>query len=58
MTAEELVNNFPFEYVSGGYYRQKDAPKGQPTEMIHGQAALKKLAEFVLSQLDSIKKNG
>lgn len=38
---------FPFEYVGGGYYRQKGVPIGERAEMLHGQGA----ADYLIKKL-------
>lgn len=39
------MDDFPFEYVGGGYWRKSGAPAGEPAEILHGGKALAAAAE-------------
>ena len=47
LTPEEMVNQWPFVYRGGGYWRRKDAPVGEAAEIYHGKHAMEAFAEFV-----------
>ena len=40
---EKLKELFPYEYVGGGYFREKGTPQGEKAEIIHGMEAIKYL---------------
>lgn len=42
-----MYDDFPFEYVGGGYFRKCGIPKGRKAETLHGQEAI----DFVLAKL-------
>ena len=42
---KELNELFPFEYISGGYFRQKGVKKGEKAEILHGDQAIRFLYE-------------
>lgn len=31
---------FPFQYVGGGYFRERGVPKGKEAKMLHGMEAV------------------
>lgn len=51
MNPQTLFENFPYRYVGGGYYREKHVPPGETAHTLHGDEALKKMAEFAANNL-------
>jgi hypothetical protein len=51
MNAQTLFEQFPYRYVGGGYYRDKRVPPGEPAPTLHGDEALRKMAEFASENL-------
>ena len=51
MTDKELKEIFPYEYVSGGYFRRTGKKKGEKAEMLHGMEAIK----YVINKLKGDK---
>jgi hypothetical protein len=43
--SKTLKEVFPFEYVGGGYFREKGVPKGQSAKILHGMEAIKFVVE-------------
>lgn len=48
---EKAAESFNFEYVSGGYFRDKTVPKGTPAVMFHGNAALRELVRHIIEKV-------
>lgn len=48
--AERYADQFPFDYVGGGYWRERGIPKGVPAKIIHGREALMEALIFIQSQ--------
>jgi hypothetical protein len=46
-------DDFPFEYVGGGYFRRKNVRKGESAEMLHGQEAI----DYVLAKLAAVRED-
>lgn len=44
----EKLNDFPFVYIGGGYFRDKRVKKGNKAETLHGNEVLTKLKEFLM----------
>lgn len=36
---------FPYEYITGGYFRKKGVPRGKKAETLHGEEAVKYLID-------------
>lgn len=45
---QRLIDLFPFEYVGGGYFREKGVDKGKPAQIIHGGEILKTFLLYLL----------
>lgn len=53
ITESEIRELFPYEYVSGGWFRQKGVKKGQPAEeMVHGDQAIEEFVRRLVSALN------
>jgi len=44
---EDLDKIFPYEYIGGGYFRERGVPKNIKAKMIHGDAVPK----YILKQI-------
>lgn len=47
---KSLKQLFPFEYVGGGYFREKGVPTGINAKIIHGEEAIKFLYEKMVEE--------
>lgn len=45
------MTDFPYEYVGGGWFRERGKPRGAKASMIHGDEAIEKAFEFVDEEL-------
>ena len=50
--AKLLAKQWPYEYVGGGYYRQKGIPKGQHAQVLHGQEVIQDVCGSGYKPLD------
>ena len=54
---QDLVNkvrsNFRFEYVGGGYFRDKTVPKGIKADTVHGTEILAEFCSELIKQYDA-----
>jgi hypothetical protein len=51
MTIEELKKakeKFPYQYVGGGYFRNKNVPKGTNAPTFHGEQLLDEFCKFLI----------
>ena len=46
MQVEKTIEDFPYEYVGGGYFREKGVQKGVSADIIHGMEAIKFALEW------------
>ncbi len=54
-TMEELLKEFQFDYIGGGYFRKKGFDKGQAAPILHGQAIIEEVIKFTLQQTKQTK---
>ena len=47
MDDEQMIDEFPFEYKGGGYWRHKGVPKGDKAEILHGEQVLEEFLDHV-----------
>jgi hypothetical protein len=60
-----VKSSFRFEYVGGGYFRDKNVPKGIKAEILHGSQILDEFCSELIKQyspsqastLEEIKRN-
>jgi hypothetical protein len=54
----DIEDIFPFEYISGGYFRKKGVKKGEKAEILHGDQAIKyvydAMINMFINQLDQV----
>jgi hypothetical protein len=46
-----LFDSFPFRYVGGGYYRDKNVQVGESAETLHGDEVLRRFAAHCTAQI-------
>jgi hypothetical protein len=49
---DELNELFPFEYLTGGYFRQKGVKKGVKAELLHGKEAIEYIYRKMKEKID------
>lgn len=50
-TIKKAVQQYPYEYVGGGYYRMKNSPKGVSAPIIHGDHIVEHIITFTVNML-------
>ena len=46
-----LLKQFPYEYISCGYWRKKDIPKDTPAPILHGEQVIEEVIEWMQMKL-------
>ncbi len=47
---KEVKSNFRFEYVGGGYFRDKTVPQGMKADILHGSEILEEFCSELMKQ--------
>jgi len=51
LTEKTLLEEFPFHYVGGGYFRDHRIPAGETAATVHGNEVIKTLTQFILNRV-------